>query len=100
MRLKLNAPDQPERRKLRTHVKRRLALALGRFGNRVGVVTAWLQDLDGPRGDRRCFLRVKLARGRDICSEADASTMIVAIDAAVARLERAVHRTLNLIKKH
>lgn len=98
MRLKLHAPDQPEIRRLRTHLKQRLELVLSPFGNDVGLVTVWLQDLDGLRGDRRCFVRVKLTRGEDICSEADASKMEGAIDFAVERLGRAVRRTLRLTR--
>ncbi len=96
MRLKLHAPDQPEIRRLRAHLKRRLELVLSPFGDRIGLVTVWLQDLDGPRGDRRCFLRVKLIRGGDVCSEADASKMTAAIAFSAERLGRAVRRALRL----
>lgn len=96
MRLTLHAPDQPRIRPLRSRVKERLELALGPFDSRVVLVTAWLQNLDGSRGARRCFLRAKLARGKDVCSEADASRMELAIDFAVERLGRAVRRALRL----
>ena len=98
MRLKLHAPDQPQIRRLRAHLKQRLGLVLSPFRGRIPLVTVWLQDLDGPRGDKRCFLRAKLTRGEDICSEADASSMLAAIDFAIERLGRTVRRTLRLTR--
>lgn len=98
MRLTLHAPDQPEIRKLRTYLKQRLGFMLGRFGNEVGPVTVWLQDLDGPRGDRRCFVRIKLIPGTDVVVEADAHKMSEAIDCAVERAGRAIRRALRLIR--
>lgn len=97
MRLTLHAPDQPEIHQLRIHLKQQMEFALGRFDDCVGTATVWLQDLDGPRGDRRCFVRLRLGTGSDITAEADASTMKEAINCAVDRAGRAVRRALRLI---
>ncbi len=74
MRLKLYAPEQPDIRNLKSHLMRRLGLALDQFGDEVDLVTVWLQDLDGPRGDRRCFVRIKFV-GKDVAVESDADEM-------------------------
>ncbi len=95
MQLKVHAPDQPEIRKLTLRIQHELELVLSRCESQVVLVTAWLQDLDGLRGDKRCFLRAKLVQGKDICLEADDTTMEVAINSATARLGRSVLRALR-----
>ncbi len=95
MRLELHAPDQTGIPKLRAYVKQRLELVLGRYGDRVGSVTVWLQNLDGPRGDRRCFARIQLRHKDDISVEADADEMEEAINFVAERVGRSVRRALH-----
>jgi hypothetical protein len=72
---------------------------LSRYGSNVGQVTVWLQDLDGPRGDRRCFIRIKLLnRPADIVLEVDAAEMPEAIDFCAQRAGRAVRLALGSAK--
>jgi putative sigma-54 modulation protein len=79
----------------RAHVERRLAFALGRFGERIGRVTVRFLDV-GHHGckDKLCQIQValnaRLVRIEDV--DADALT---AFDHASARASRSVARALE-----
>ena len=53
-------------------VERRLAFALGRFGDRVARMTVSVEDLNGPRGglDQRCRIEVSLVPSGTVMTEA------------------------------
>ena len=82
---------------LRAHVERRLGLALGRFGDRIGRVTVRFSDANGHAGEQatRCQIDVSLrpqsVRARD--SDAD---LFTAVDQASDRVSRSVARILEL----
>lgn len=83
--------------KLRDHVERRLAFALGRFDGRIGKVSVRLADLNGPRGgvDTRCQLTARLAPSGRMMVEAIEDEPFAAVSAAAERLGRAVRRELD-----
>ncbi len=73
-------------------VERRLAFALGRFGDRVGRVTVFLEDLNGPRGglDQRCTIEVSLAPSGTVMAEATDAEIVLAVCRAAERVARCV----------
>ena len=82
---------------LRAHVERRLGLALGRFGERIGRVTVRFSDANGhPRGQvTRCQIDVRLRPQNVRAGDSDAD-LFVAVDHASDRVSRSVARILEL----
>lgn len=96
MNLELRARDLSLTPSLREYCERRIAHALGRFGERIERVALRLSDVNGPRGgkDKRCRILVALSGGRWIVlEEVDASTY-TAIDSAAGRIGQTVAREL------
>lgn len=83
--------------KLREHVNRRLAFALGRFNGRIGNVSVRFADLNGPRGgvDTRCQLTARLLPSGRMMVEAIEDEPFAAVSAAAERMGRAVRRELD-----
>lgn len=82
---------------LREHLERRLAFALGRFGEEIHHVNARVADLNGPKGgiDKLVSLRVHGRRLKSlVVTDADAN-LFAAIDRAADRIGRAIGRTLE-----
>ena len=81
---------------LRTHVARRLGVALGRFGERIGGVIVRLSDIKGRLGglDKRCEIRVGL-RPRFVHAEDTDSDPFAAVVHASDRVSRSVGRALE-----
>ena len=80
---------------LRTYLKGRLRLALGRFARHIDLVRVYLRDVNGPRGGlgKKCRIVVELPpRGRVIVAGAD-----TAISGAIARTAR---RAGFAVKRH
>ncbi len=87
---------------LRQRLERRLAFALGRFGDEVSHVWAQLADANGPRGgvDKRVILRVRGRRLKDlVVTDAD-SNLSAAIDRAAERIGRSIGRALERANGH
>lgn len=82
---------------LREHLERRLAFALGRFGDEVHQVWARLADLNGPKGgvDKLVSLRVRGRRLRTLMVTDSDSNLCAAIDRAADRIGRAIGRALE-----
>lgn len=78
-------------------VERRLAFALGRFGNRVGRVTVSLEDLNGPKGglDQRCRIEVSLVPSGTVMAEATDAEIEPAVGRAAERAARCVKSELD-----
>jgi ribosome-associated translation inhibitor RaiA len=82
---------------LRTYLKDRLRLGLGRFARRIDGVRVYLRDMSGPHGSRgkKCRIVVEMPpRGRVIITEVDAD-ILAAIAGAANRAGFAVKRHLN-----
>ena len=82
---------------LRAHVERRLGLALGRFGDRIGRVTVQVSGPNGQTADRatRCQIDVRLRPQNVRAGDTDAD-LFVAVDHASDRVSRSVARILEL----
>ncbi|HVK11538.1 MAG TPA: HPF/RaiA family ribosome-associated protein [Gemmataceae bacterium] len=82
---------------LRDYFERRVGHALRRLGPVVRGVTAYLEDMNGPRGgvDKRCRLVVRLARGGEITAAEVGAAERTVVDGAIARLGRAVRHALD-----
>jgi putative sigma-54 modulation protein len=98
MRLEIRRRGVKVTEELRTYLKERLRLTLGRFARHIGLVRVYLRDVNGPRRGpgKKCRMVVELPpRGRVIVASVD-----TAISAAIARtasragfaLKRHVHR--------
>jgi ribosome-associated translation inhibitor RaiA len=75
MRLEIRRRGVKVTEELRTYLKERLRLALGRFGRYIGLVRVYLRDVNGPRGgaDKKCRIVVELPpRGRVVVTGVDA----------------------------
>ena len=81
---------------LRSHVQRRVGLALGRFGERIGRVIVRFSDADGLRSrvDKRCQIEVGL-RPRSVRVEDMDANLFTAVDHASDRVSRSVARALE-----
>jgi putative sigma-54 modulation protein len=83
MRLEIRRRGVKVSEELRTYLKERLGLALGRFARHIDRVRVYLRDVNGPRGGpgKKCRVVVELPpRGRVIVAGAD-----TVISGAVAR---------------
>lgn len=82
---------------LRSHVERRIALALDRYQDRIARIRVVLGDVNGPRGglDKTCKLALGLRRDRTVRVSATSGDLYAAIDTAAHRAGRALTRTLK-----
>jgi putative sigma-54 modulation protein len=82
---------------LRAHVERRLGLALGRFGDRIGRVTVRFSGANGRTGEQatRCQIDVSLRPQSVRAGDTDAD-LFAAVDHASDRVSRSVARLLEL----
>ena len=78
-------------------VERRLAFALGRFGDRVGRVTVSLEDLNGPRGglDQHCRIEVGLVPSGKVMAEARDVDVVAAVNRTAERIARRLRNELD-----
>jgi len=85
----------------RRYVERRLAFALERFGERIGLVRVRLTDVNGPKGgmDKRCMILLRVHPAGDIRVAAVASLPSEAVDGASDRASRAVTKALAQNKR-
>lgn len=87
---------------LPNHIERRLRFALGRFGSRVGTVSVFLQDHNGPKGgiDKICRILVK-TRGCGVVVAAVAdSDWAAAVDRATTRIGQAMARQVDRMRDY
>ncbi|MEW5890321.1 MAG: HPF/RaiA family ribosome-associated protein [Pseudomonadota bacterium] len=82
---------------LRQHAERRLTCALSRFHGRLGRVSMWLTDYNGPRGgvDKRCLLLVRIAGAPEVLITELSKDLYIAIDRAADRAGRTVARRMG-----
>jgi hypothetical protein len=75
-------------------IRRRLGLALGRFGSRVGRVTVHLAGTEARRGgaDTRCRIVARLLPAGQVCVEVTDTDPKTALNRAAQRLGPAVDR--------
>jgi ribosome-associated translation inhibitor RaiA len=82
--------------KLKKHIELRLRLALGRFGDRIALVTVKCVAgaLNGSVQEKRC--RIELTLQRQVSVEAADADVFTAVDRAVDHAVRSVARVLDL----
>jgi len=82
---------------LRGEVRRRVLLAMSRFGPEVQGVTASLAEARNPLGgvDQRCRVRVRLQSGLVLRAEAMNGIIATAVDRSVAHLALLVAEALD-----
>ncbi len=94
MQIQLNTDHNIEAHEgLSNHVSAVVEAALSRFGDRVTRVEVHLSDENGDKSgqdDKRCMMEVRLAGRQPIAVTHHADSVHMAIDGAVAKLERAV----------
>ncbi len=82
---------------LEEQLERRLYFALARFGGRIQRISAYLEDLNGPRGgeDQRCRIEVSLVPSGSIMAEATDADVESAVGRAAERAARRVRDVLD-----
>jgi putative sigma-54 modulation protein len=82
---------------LQRYVERRLHHALRRLGSRVGRVTVWLSDVNGPRGgpDKHCRVSLELNRIGTLTAEGTHPDLYVSISRATKRIGRLLAHRLG-----
>lgn len=96
MKIRLTARNIVLTEPLRVHVRRRVALALGRFGERIDKVSVRFTGTDAGQGpsQKRCRIEVEL-RPRPVTAEDTDADPFAAADGAIDRLSRSVARALE-----
>ncbi len=97
--IRLNGVEAPPR--YREQVEARLRLAIGRFGPRIGRVTVYVVDVNGPRGgvDVRCRIVAGLRGCGQVLVEGDGVGAAEATGIAVERLARAAVRAIAMPRR-
>jgi ribosomal subunit interface protein len=96
VKIRLSARNVALTDRLRVHVRRRLELALGRFGDRIDKVDVRFTDSGAGRGpsQKHCRIEVDL-RPRPVTVEDADIDLFAAADGATDRLSRSVARMLE-----
>jgi putative sigma-54 modulation protein len=96
--LKESGVRRPEH--LPTHIERRLRFALSRFGSRIGKVSVFLQDRNGPKGgvDKLCRILVKTQGCGVVVAAVADSDWMAAVDRATTRIGQAVSRQVERVR--
>ena len=97
MKVEIRERDVEVTEVLRAHVERRLGLALGRFGDRIGRVMVRLSGANDRTGEQatRCQIDVRLRPQSVRAGDTDAD-LFAAVDNASDRVSRSVARILEL----
>ena len=97
MRLRIRARNTEISRTFEEWIERRLWFALAKFGGRISRITAFLEDINGPRGgvDQRCRVEVLLVPSGKIQAEATDADAILAVSRATNRIARRVRDALE-----
>ena len=84
-------------RSLEEQLERRLHFALARFGGRIRRISAFLEDINGPRGgeDQHCKIEVSLVPSGSIMAEATDVEVASAVGRAAERVARRVRDALD-----
>jgi ribosomal subunit interface protein len=96
VKIRLSARNVTLTDRLRIHVRRRLELALGRFGERIDKVSVRFTDTDAGRGPSQKHCRIEVGlHPRPVTVEDGDADPFVAADGATDRLSRSVARALE-----
>ncbi len=97
MRVEIRARNGRLSRSLEEQLERRLHFALSRFGGRIRRISAFLEDINGPRGgeDQHCKIEVNLVPSGSILAEATDVGVASAFGRAAERAARRVRDALD-----
>jgi ribosomal subunit interface protein len=101
MRIELRVRNTEMADALRTYIERRLAFALGHFGDHVGRVRVKVSGLNGPRGGTKKSCRISADLkpfGRVAVQEIDLD-LHAAIDRAISRVGRLLGQRLARVQE-
>lgn len=81
---------------LTEYARRRVRMAVGRFGRKIAHVTVRIADVNGPRGgaDKLCRVEARLWGRLPLVAEETAADLRQAVDRAVDRIGRAIERAV------
>src|ERR1051326_4977317 len=96
MQIRTNANDAENAEAIRSYIERRLRLALGRFGQRVGHITVRISP-DGPSANH-CRIRAEMVPLGQIIVEETDSDLFTAVDRAAGNIRRQFGRELERIR--
>lgn len=79
------------------YVQRRLAFALGRFGDRIQGASVKLEDVNGPKGgaDKQCSIRLSMKPTGRLQTASLDTDWFAAVDIAADRIGRMAARLLE-----
>ena len=97
MRVDIRAKNGRLSKSLEKQLERRLHFALARFGDRIRRISAFLEDINGPRGgeDQHCRIEVRMFPSGSIMAEATDTDVASAFGRAADRLARRIRDTLD-----
>ena len=97
MRIQVHTQGFPLTTAIENRVQRQAARSLSRFEGELLALTAYLSDVNGPRGgvDKKVVMRASMAGLPPVSIATEHSDLYVAIDRTVKRLRRAVRRSLG-----
>jgi CBS domain-containing protein/ribosome-associated translation inhibitor RaiA len=81
----------------RAYIRQRLGTKLGKFATSIERVTVRVRDVNGDRGgvDKLCNIKVVLSGLPSVVFESQSASLQVAVNAALAGVERAVRRSVD-----
>lgn len=97
MNVQIHASDFALTDGLREHIAWRVAYATSHGRDAVSRIVVHLSDVNGPRGgvDKRCGVELRLKGAQSLVVEDVQSDLYVAIDRALERIGRSLHRRLT-----
>ena len=97
MRLEIRSQGLDLGQGLRGFIEHRLQAVLQRFGPRIGQVTIYLADLNGPRGgiDKRCRIVAQLLQSGQISVEDTNADLGAVLNRAMDRMGQSVRQKLE-----
>jgi len=84
-------------KKLQARIAEHLSRAFRRLSNRIGAITVYLTDTNGPRGgmDKECRIAVELRSGGTVRVAQIDSDLLAAVNVATDRASHTVSRRLG-----
>ena len=97
MRVQIHTQGFPLTEAIENRIQRQVAKLFTRFEDQLISVSAYLSDINGPRGgaDKKVVMRVSLAGLPPLSVATEHSDLYVAVDRTARRMHRAVRRSLG-----
>ena len=97
MRIQIHTQGFPLTEAIENRIQRQVEKGLARFEDDLVSLTAYLSDINGPRGgaDKKVVMRASMAGLPPVSIATEHGDLYVAIDRTVKRMRRAVRRSLG-----